>query len=365
MSPRRVVIDGQQLKYGHGAARTLCNIVPYLVEGRTELEPIVLTTEKGRDMLGPAAIETVVVPDMPSTLWEQAGLLWHSRRVGARALYSHRSCGPVAGPPTLLHFLDDPQEAARRGATKTNSREVIKRLYQYLAIPKALRHARVVAAFTQASATALRERFGPVIRRLEVIPLGVDTSKFYASPEPREDIIFHVGSPEPRDQTALVLKAYAQAVNACRDLPDLVIGGDLGSYDSFLRALGESLGIGHRVSYVGLIRDQALLRDTYAHAAFCVQPSLYESFGLSNLEALACGAPLIVLEDAAVHEVCHEAAIIINCSSVAEFAGAMVNLWSDRQARQRLRVLGPQRANCFSWSHTANRIADVLQELAL
>jgi glycosyltransferase involved in cell wall biosynthesis len=364
MPPVRVVIDGMQLKYGHGAARTLCNILPYLADVQTGLEPLVLTTAAGRDTLGPAAVEILTVPDMPSSLWEQAGLPWYSLKVRAKALYSHRSCGPAAGPPTLVHFLDDPLEAARRGATKTTPKEVIKRLYQALAIRLTLSHARVVAAFTEASATALRQRFGPLIHRLEVIPLGVDTTKFYPAPHPREDVIFHLGSAEPRDQTALVLKAYSQASHASPDLPDLAIGGDLGHFQAALQALTHSLGVHRRVHYLGHIRDERALREMYSRAAFCVQPSLYESFGLSNLEALACGAPLIVLKDAAVQEVCDEAAIVIDRPCASDLAAAISNLWSDTQTRQQLRLLGPQRASRFPWTRTAGCVAAALRELA-
>ena len=122
----RVALDGTQLALGYGAARVLYHVVQAFHGGSDVLEPILLTTKAGSKNVEDSPCETIIVPDMPSTLWEQLGLPFYCEKFHVGAVYAHRACGPTWGPPTVLHFLDDPRLAASRGATATTSRERLK-----------------------------------------------------------------------------------------------------------------------------------------------------------------------------------------------------------------------------------------------
>ena len=195
-------------------------------------------------------------------------------------------------------------------------------------------------------------------------PLGVDTDRFYPDNiEPQEDTVFHLGSWEPRDQTPTVVAAYARSLMLAPDLPDLVIGGRLGEQLDPARKAAEEAGIAHRVRFVGYLSDEDLRR-SFAHAAVCVQPSRYEAFGLVSLEALACGAPLVVVPEPAVEEVLGAAALVAQNSEPESIARAIAELWQDRNKRSELRARGPQRAAEFSWTRTGETIKHLLEEVA-
>jgi len=331
--------------------------------GSDVLEPILLTTKAGSKNVEDSPCETIIVPDMPSTLWEQLGLPFYCEKFHVGAVYAHRACGPTWGPPTVLHFLDDPRLAASRGATATTSRERLKRVYQRMTVSRALHHARLVIVSTNVVAENLHDRYGAKLP-IAVVPLGVDTDRFYPDNiEPQEDTVFHLGSWEPRDQTPTVVAAYARSLMLAPDLPDLVIGGRLGEQLDPARKAAEEAGIAHRVRFVGYLSDEDLRR-SFAHAAVCVQPSRYEAFGLVSLEALACGAPLVVVPEPAVEEVLGAAALVAQNSEPESIARAIAELWQDRNKRSELRARGPQRAAEFSWTRTGETIKHLLEEVA-
>ena len=102
----------------------------------------------------------------------------------------------------------------------------------------------------------------------------------------------------------------------------------------------------------------------YASASVCVQPSQYEGFGLQPLEALACGAPLVISPEPSVQEVVGDAAVIARDSSELSLADCIAKLWCDKAQMSSLRKQGPMRAAQFSWERTSTLLADLLVSLA-
>ncbi|HMK97598.1 MAG TPA: glycosyltransferase family 1 protein [Acidimicrobiales bacterium] len=341
-----------------GVARVLREVIPLLAASE-DLDCVVFATREGLELLGPVDAEVVAVGGVPKSVWEQTGLPWHARRAGAEIIYSHSECAPAWGPPVLLHVPEDPYARWETGRA-TTAKERLRRRYQRLVTPRSVRRAPLLVTSCQSIASALRARFGPGLPKIVVVPLGVDTKAFYPDEgPPAEGSVFHLGSPSPRDQTDLVVRAYREAVSMVPDLPDLVVAGELGELGASIHAMAKGSGISSRVHLQGRVSDEELRR-CYAHAALCVQPARYEGFGLQPLEALACGAPLIVIEEPAVHEVVGEAAVVVAEQSDAALAKAMVELWSGGARRGRLRKAGPLRAAMFPWQLTASRLRDLL-----
>jgi glycosyltransferase involved in cell wall biosynthesis len=199
---------------------------------------------------------------------------------------------------------------------------------------------------------------------MSVIPLGVDTKIFHPNPS---DIggqnIFHLSSSEARDMSMLMVRAYARALSMAPDLPDLVIGGDLGSQHERICSTARETGVDQRLHLLGRISDEELRR-RYASAAMCVQPSQYEGFGLQPLEALACGAPLVILPEPAVEEVVGDVAVIARESNETSLAHSIGQLWHDKDEMTSLRKKGPERAALFSWDRTSTLLADLLVNVA-
>jgi len=96
--------------------------------------------------------------------------------------------------------------------------------------------------------------------------------------------------------------------------------------------------------------------------AFCL-PSLLESFGLTALEALACGAPVVVSDRGALPEVVGDAGLVVEPEPEA-LAAALERVLGDAALDRELRAAGPSRAAVMTWEHTARGWLAVLQRAA-
>lgn len=101
----------------------------------------------------------------------------------------------------------------------------------------------------------------------------------------------------------------------------------------------------------------------YNQAVALVHPSLYEGFGLTVLEAMKSGTPVIASKAASLPEIVGDAAILIDPASDAELAGALVEVESNVETRQILRNKGLARAVLFDWRETAKQTVQVYEKV--
>jgi len=113
----------------------------------------------------------------------------------------------------------------------------------------------------------------------------------------------------------------------------------------------EAAVAGERVVRIAQTSDEQLAALMAGAAAVCL-PSLYEGFGLTALEALACGAPLVVSDRGALPEVVGDAAVVVEPTVDGVTAG-LRRVLAEPALAARLRVAGPARARGFSWERTA------------
>lgn len=347
---------------GRGVARVLQQVLPLMVAKKDGLDPVIVTSSEGRRLLGELDAEIVEATSMPKSLWEQWGLPREAKRLGAKAIYIHSECSPLWGPPVLLHVPEDPY-IRWQTTPVTTWREHARRAYQRTTMSRSVRRAPIVVTSCEAVTAQLRSRFGPALGPTSVVPLGVDSSLFHGEEvPPREDMVFHLGSDEPRDQSAMVVQAFADALEEAADLPDLVIAGKLGRLAPVVTAEAQRLGLKDRVRLVGRITDDEL-RHSYYHAAACLQPARYEGFGLQPLEALACASPLIVFAEDAVKEVVGDASVIVEDRRAPALGHALAALWADTGRRSELRRRGPLRAARYPWEATAEGLRALLEDI--
>lgn len=178
------------------------------------------------------------------------------------------------------------------------------------------------------------------------------------------DYVLSVGSIQPRKNLARLVRAYAslKARPGGDNFPKLVLVGKCAwLYDETLRALQET-GIKGSVILTGYVPETDLPA-LYSGCCCFVYPSYFEGFGLPPLEAMKCGAPVIVGNRTSLPEVVGDAALTVDPFDVEKIASAIDRIVNDLVLRDNLRAKGWARAQLFDWRETARRTLKVYEEV--
>jgi glycosyltransferase involved in cell wall biosynthesis len=173
--------------------------------------------------------------------------------------------------------------------------------------------------------------------------------------------ILFVGRLYPEKNFSVLAHAFARLKN---EIPHrLVIAGQPRYKFKGDVNLIRQLKIEDRVDFLDYVPNDELPL-IYNLADCFVNPSLYEGFGLAQLEAMACGCPVIAANAGAIPEITGEAAILFDPHNPQELSQAILKSTSEPAVRRELVRLGLMRAREFTWEHAANKTLEVFEELA-
>ncbi len=177
-----------------------------------------------------------------------------------------------------------------------------------------------------------------------------------------DKFLLYVGSLKPHKNIQTLLEAFRGLRSSNKMESGLVIIGKKdGNYPARLKALAE-LETGGGVIYLPEIGGGELPA-FYQTAQALVHPSLYEGFGLTLLEAMACGTPVIASTAGSIPEVAGKAALFVDPHSKEEIARAMMRLESEPSLAAELRELGFQNLKGYSWKEAAVRTLEVYKRV--
>jgi glycosyltransferase involved in cell wall biosynthesis len=177
------------------------------------------------------------------------------------------------------------------------------------------------------------------------------------------DYILSVGSIQPRKNLSRLVTAYSLLRKAKPEvkLPKLVLVGKCAwLYDETLRTIKE-LEVSESVILTGYVPETDLPA-LYSGATCFVYPSFFEGFGLPPLEAMQCGAPVIVGNRTSLPEVVGDAGLLVDPFDVDALAAAIESVVNDAELRSELRTKGLQRARLFDWRTTARQTLAVYEQ---
>ena len=208
----------------------------------------------------------------------------------------------------------------------------------------AVRGADSVVTPSQATCDDVLARWAVSPARVVIARLGPGQEPDATRPPDAPAHFLYVGDSEPRKNLGLLLEGYAryraatEADAGTQALP-LVLAGSAA-------AAGAGIIVEHRP-------DAQRLARLYAGAAALVHPALHEGFGLTPLEAMSAGTPVVAVNSAAVAEVCADAALYVGPCAAGDLAGHLQTLATDARLRAELRLRGRRRAAEFSWARCA------------
>ncbi|HEX9116743.1 MAG TPA: glycosyltransferase family 1 protein, partial [Anaerolineae bacterium] len=153
------------------------------------------------------------------------------------------------------------------------------------------------------------------------------------------DFVLFVSTIEPRKNVSGLLRAYHRLREDYRLTPDLVLAGSSGWLSDDIYHLVDELKLRPYCHFLGHVSNCDLLQ--LYNASLClVHPAFYEGFGLTPLEAMACGTPVIVANVSSLPEVVGDAALLVDPKSDEEITVALMRLLTDTALREELRAKG-------------------------
>ncbi|NTH65955.1 glycosyltransferase family 4 protein [Agrobacterium rhizogenes] len=187
------------------------------------------------------------------------------------------------------------------------------------------------------------------------------------SPRPTEKrFILYVGGLDWRKNVKSAIEAFAQLPADLRRKYSFVMAGD--HPKSPLRDLEKrwkKLGLPERdFVVIGHVTDRELVA-LYKEADLAIQPSLLEGFGLTALEAMMCGTPVIASNTGALPEVIGDREFLFDPSDVEDIARVMQQALCNRQATKAMAERQRKRAAEFSWAKSAAIAITAMKEASV
>jgi glycosyltransferase involved in cell wall biosynthesis len=245
-----------------------------------------------------------------------------------------------------LFFLDYPE--------RTHAE--IRRDYSRYAGDHA-RRADAIVTSSRHTGRLLTERFQVSENHIYYCPPGAPSWQTlgHTPNVPRDGYILFLGTLEPRKNVGTLLDAFAQLVRRTPSAPRLVLAGGIApGADEWLARLSVEPLKGH-VEYVGYVADPNRER-LLAGARALVLPSLDEGFGLTALEAMSAGVPVLSSNRGSLPEVVGSGGTLLDACDADAWSTAIERAATDSHWATAQGQAGLERAKAFTWTAAADRL---------
>ena len=361
----RLGVDGRELRPGvrTGIGRYLLEI---LRAASADGWPCVVYGDASARLEQALPGVVVTTLDTPWTQWwDQVALPRALARDRVTVFLSPYYKGPVRAPcPVVLtihdlYFIDYP------GRRRPVYAAIVTRAARLYA-----RRATAIISDSEYSKRAIVDRLGVSAAKVSVIPVALGgefkPASLTASARARYGLtapyVLYVGNFNPHKNIPRLIRAFGMLPGAVRSRHSLVLAGGYGDGRPELARLADSLGLTDRVVFSGRV-DDADLPALYAEAAAYVTPSLEEGFGATVLEAMACGAPVISSNRAALPEVVGDGGLLFDAMKEHELAAVLARVLTDSALAADLRRRALARASLYAPARTTGRVLTLLRDV--
>jgi glycosyltransferase involved in cell wall biosynthesis len=321
-----------------------------------------------------------VVPGGTGTWWEQTTLRKAVQRDKPDVFFAPAytaQCGlgmPYAVTIHDISFIAHPEWFRPR-----------ERLRRRLLTTHAARAARVIFTDSEFSRSEIEKRLEVEPQRLQVIPPGVTPSGSRipasglrippfdelraprasrgADPGSRPPLVLFVGSLFNRRRLPDLIAAFARAASTLPDARLVIVGADRTWPAQNLVAAAASCGAGAKVQLLNYVGENDL-RDLYARASVFAFLSEYEGFGLTPLEALTAGVPIVVLDTPVAREVYGAAAEYVPRGDIEATAAALGRFLRSPAAGREQLARAPEVLARYSWERAAEQTLGHIERIA-
>ena len=286
-----------------------------------------------------------------SHFWEQVILpLYMKRYYNGHILLSLSGLSPLFYSRNVLTIHDISY------LLRPRSYSLLYCLYYQFMTPLVAKKALKVLTVSRFSKDELVTRLGLSAEKIAVVynavrPMPLQEKKNTAP------YLLSVASLVPRKNLKTLLQAYC-------DLPtpgfELYLAGGMNSIYANAE-LNEYVGRSG-VRFLGYVSETELI-SFYRNAIAYINPSLYEGFGIPNVEAMIQECPLVVSDIPAFKEVCGDAALYFDPLNITDIQDKMMAVTQDESLRTSLIAKGKQQVRKYNWEQSAQQIRNVINQV--
>jgi glycosyltransferase involved in cell wall biosynthesis len=299
---------------------------------------------------------------------EQRLLPWAVNRLAVDVFHSPDFIPPLraTGPQVItihdLAFLIYPHFLTKDSARYYGQIDrAVRRANRIIAVSESTRHDLVkMLGVPEDKITVIYEAADPLFQPEDRTTALHHVQALFEIPD---DFILFVSTIEPRKNVPGLLRAYRRLRENYKLTPALVLAGTQGWLSEDVHKLVNELDLKPHCFFLGRVSSHDL--HFLYNAALClVHPAFYEGFGLTPLEAMACGTPVVVSNVSSLPEVVGDAALLVDPQNDEEITVALWRVLTDASLRAGLREKGLQRAAAFSWERAAELTMEVYLQAA-
>jgi glycosyltransferase involved in cell wall biosynthesis len=361
----RIVVDARQ-RQGTGIGRYITELLDRVPALDPTTDYVALV--RGDDRWTPSSDNaSVEVADWPVYSWQEQVLLPRALRRLAPDLvhFTHFSVpiryrGPCVVTVHDLTLLRHPNPGAgvTRRAMSPLKQAAMRRVVHHVATKADA----VITPTEYVRRDLAREFPGARLDRITAIGHGTPspvapTGRARAVGVPPGPYVLYVGTFYGHKRVDVLLDAFARCAARRADL-GLMLVGPHDRFAAVLRERARALGLGDRVRFTGRVTD-AELASIYRGAAVLALPSVSEGYGLTGVEAMAHGVPVVAARATCLPEVYGDAAAWVEPDDAEALAGVLDTVLDDGAVRARLTAAGHRRVASLSWDDAARRTLDV------
>ncbi len=232
-----------------------------------------------------------------------------------------------------------------------------------------------VVTISQHAKSEIMKYYSVDENKINVVYNGVDTKLFeVASTQEIEkakqtygiegEYLLFVGNIEPRKNISRLIEAYKQLPGATSgDYSLIIIGGYGWNNEAIKMDIENAVKDGYKVLKVQKYVADEDLPALYSGATALVHPALYEGFGMTPLEAMSVGTPVVVAQNSSLPEVVGGAGLYVDAMNVDDISAKIKIILEDPGLRGRLSRAGKERAQKFTWGKTVEGVTHSIEGL--
>jgi len=201
---------------------------------------------------------------------------------------------------------------------------------------------------------------------ITIIENSVDTDRYIPLPfrEAKDEAtLIFAGRLKRYKNVALLIEALCDLTPKYPSLRLVVVGA--GDDEQHLKSRARDLHVGERVEFTGFVSETEKI-ELLQRATVFVNPSHKEGWGITNIEANACGTAVVAndapgLRDSVVHG---KTGLIYKENDKDDLVRSIELLLNSRQKREALETQGREWALSFSWDSSAHKVEEWLSQVA-